>query len=122
MKRPTKKLLINAAIDMLATKGPKATTMEDIAAIVGIRPSAIYKHFKNKTCLISEAIKYQFSELEDSPSPALLKQTAAFVAWCSLDKSTRPEIRELLSRLDETDSGRTAKEKIVKTVNELIFG
>jgi AcrR family transcriptional regulator len=48
MKRPTKNLLIDAAEKYFAEKGYRATSMEDIAGDVGIRPSAIYKHFRNK--------------------------------------------------------------------------
>jgi TetR/AcrR family transcriptional regulator len=48
MKRPTKTLLLDAAEELFADKGYKATSMEDISSAVGIRPSAIYKHFKNK--------------------------------------------------------------------------
>lgn len=48
MKRPTKTLLLDAAEDFFADKGYKATSMEDISGAVSIRPSAIYKHFKNK--------------------------------------------------------------------------
>lgn len=48
MKRPTKTLLLDAAEELFADKGYKATSMEDISGAVGIRPSAIYKHFKNK--------------------------------------------------------------------------
>lgn len=48
MRRPTKTLLIDAAETFFAEKGYRATSMEDIAGEVGIRPSAIYKHFKNK--------------------------------------------------------------------------
>lgn len=48
MRRPTKTLLIDAAETFFAEKGYRATSMEDISGKVGIRPSAIYKHFKNK--------------------------------------------------------------------------
>jgi len=48
MKRPTKTLLLDAAEELFADKGYKATSMEDISGAVSIRPSAIYKHFKNK--------------------------------------------------------------------------
>lgn len=48
MKRPTKTLLLDAAEELFADKGYKATSMEDISSAVSIRPSAIYKHFRNK--------------------------------------------------------------------------
>lgn len=47
-KRDTKQLIINAAIELYAKYGYKATTCEDLAKAVGIRPSALYKHFKDK--------------------------------------------------------------------------
>lgn len=51
MKRPTKELLIEAGEELFARKGYTATSMEDIASCVGIRPSAIYKHFQGKEAL-----------------------------------------------------------------------
>lgn len=48
MKRPTKTLLMDAAEKYFSSKGYHSTSMEDIASDVSIRPSAIYKHFRNK--------------------------------------------------------------------------
>lgn len=39
---------MDAAEKYFADKGYRSTSMEDIAGDVGIRPSAIYKHFRNK--------------------------------------------------------------------------
>lgn len=70
MKRPTKKLLLDAAEGLFAEKGYKSTSMEDISSIVGIRPSAIYKHFRNKQDLyegvVERMVKPFFEMLEES--------------------------------------------------------
>jgi AcrR family transcriptional regulator len=69
MKRPTKTLLKDAAESLFAEKGYKSTSMEDISSVVGIRPSAIYKHFKNKQELyeaVLERMVEPFFEMLDS--------------------------------------------------------
>ncbi len=63
-KRPTKKLLLNAAVKNLALRGFSSVSMESVADEVGIRPSAAYKHYKNQRELFETAI-------EDAGQPLL---------------------------------------------------
>ncbi len=73
MKRPTKTLLIDAAEVLFAEKGYRSTSMEDISSVVGIRPSAIYKHFRNKQELyeaVLDRMAEPFFEMLDQFDPA----------------------------------------------------
>jgi AcrR family transcriptional regulator len=53
----TKKKIYDAAIKLFADRGYKASTMRDIAKIVGIQQSAIYNHFKNKEAILEAIIQ-----------------------------------------------------------------
>jgi AcrR family transcriptional regulator len=56
-KRNTKQLIIDSAIEAYAQYGYKATTCEELAKAVGIRPSALYKHYINKRAIYDAAIE-----------------------------------------------------------------
>ena len=61
MEKPsTKKLIIETALKLFAAAGYEATTMEQIAAAVGIRKSSLYSHFAGKQEIL-EAIISQFN-------------------------------------------------------------
>lgn len=62
MKRPTKKLILESGISRFSRVGYKATTMEDLAGDVGIRPSALFKHFAGGKRDIFIAVIKQLAE------------------------------------------------------------
>lgn len=57
----TKNLIINTALDLFSMRGYDGVGMRDIAHNVGIRESAIYKHFAGKQELFDTLVK-QMSE------------------------------------------------------------
>ncbi len=89
MKRPTKKLLLDAAEGFFAEKGYKSTSMEDISSVVGIRPSAIYKHFRNKQDLyegvIERMVKPFFEMLEESEASSEPSEYLKLIFQYSID-------------------------------------
>jgi AcrR family transcriptional regulator len=44
--------IVNAAFNIYAAEGPKGMTMRKIAAAVGVRASALYRHFRNKEAIL----------------------------------------------------------------------
>ena len=50
-ERPTRELLLDAALRLFASKGYAATTVREIAAAVGVRDSALYTHFAGKEAI-----------------------------------------------------------------------
>ena len=48
MTSPAKTRILDAAEDLFANKGYEATSIVDIADIVGVRGPAIYKHYASK--------------------------------------------------------------------------
>jgi AcrR family transcriptional regulator len=47
-KKTTRERILEHSLELFSSKGYRAATMRDIAALVGVRQGAIYNHFKNK--------------------------------------------------------------------------
>ena len=60
-QKDTKKLILDTALDLFSKCGYDGVGLRDIAHIVGIRESAIYKHFANKQDLFDKLV-IQMSE------------------------------------------------------------
>lgn len=56
-RRNTKQVILDAAVEAYARYGYTATTCEDLAGAVGIRPSALYKHYENKREIYTAAVR-----------------------------------------------------------------
>ena len=70
-QKDTKKLILDTALDLFSKCGYDGVGLRDIAHIVGIRESAIYKHFANKQDLFDK-LDIQMSE-EYTKNANLLK-------------------------------------------------
>lgn len=62
--------IIQAAMDLVATHGIKGLTVTKVAEMVGVVPSALYKHFKNKGKIIDVLL-----DLIEARMQVLLKDT-----------------------------------------------
>ena len=54
--RQTRQTILDAALELFAEKGYFGTSLRDIAAVVGVRESALYNYFKGKEALFSALI------------------------------------------------------------------
>ena len=52
----TKEKILKVSLKLFATKGYKATTVRDIAGVMGVKQSALYNHFKNKDEILETLI------------------------------------------------------------------
>jgi AcrR family transcriptional regulator len=50
------KEIINAALGIISERGLEALTMKNIAARVGFSDAAVYRHFQNKSCILSAMV------------------------------------------------------------------
>lgn len=57
MQAYTKKDILKAAIDIIATKGVQDLTMDRVAAEAGVAKGTLYTHFKNKKQILEAAIQ-----------------------------------------------------------------
>lgn len=53
----TKELIIIKSLELFAIKGFESVSVRDIAGVVGVRESALYKHFKNKQDIFDTIMK-----------------------------------------------------------------
>ena len=53
----TKDKILKVALKLFSTKGYKATTVRDIAGVMGVKQSALYNHFKNKDEILETLIR-----------------------------------------------------------------
>lgn len=56
-REEARRKIVAAGWDVMSTKGYCATTMDDIAARVGVTKSALYLYFRNKDELVGEIVK-----------------------------------------------------------------
>ncbi len=113
-----RELVVGAATELFASRGYEKVGMSDVADAVGVRPSALYRHFANKESLLAEVFAEYVRGLCDAldsgagdlhPFGALIDRVlASRVAgrlWIResryLPKDSASEVREkLLNRLD----------------------
>jgi AcrR family transcriptional regulator len=63
---PTRDRILDASIELFATRGFKATTVTDIEAAAGLTPGAggLFHHFASKRALLTAAIERRFDQVE----------------------------------------------------------
>jgi AcrR family transcriptional regulator len=92
-KAETRRALVQAAGELFAEHGMERTSLDEIAARVGLTKGAIYANFRNKDELI-EAVGLEFSQVSDTttlhdPTRAIAERLAALGA----------EVAEMLPQL-----------------------
>jgi AcrR family transcriptional regulator len=68
--KPTREKILEAAIDLFAERGYDGTSMRDIAGAVGIRESAIYKHYAGKDAILQAIFAYAEARIYTPLPPA----------------------------------------------------
>jgi AcrR family transcriptional regulator len=69
-KEEARRRIIDAGFAVLAKKGYCATTMDDIAAHIGVSKGALYLYFKNKDDLVIEIIKTMDEDVQETMTGA----------------------------------------------------
>jgi TetR/AcrR family transcriptional regulator len=72
MQVHTRDLILDAAESLFASQGYQATTIKQVAAVVGVQGPALYKHFASKRALFEEVLERLFT-----PFTSLLAEGAA---------------------------------------------
>ncbi|MBX7114883.1 MAG: TetR/AcrR family transcriptional regulator [Myxococcaceae bacterium] len=79
--RDTRRLVLDAALDLFSTHGYYATSMRQIARAVGVRESALYHHFASKDAILAALLDTlgpgQARELLTLDIPAMAKKWGA---------------------------------------------
>lgn len=85
-KEEAKRKIIAAGLSVLSRNGYSATTMDDIAAHLGVSKGAIYLYFKNKDELVLEIVKYIHQEIRNTARTAFPNKTPLDAWTAFLDR------------------------------------
>lgn len=61
-KGNTKREILNAALDLFSTQGYEATSISQIAEVVGIRKASLYSHFDSKQAILDALVNVVLEE------------------------------------------------------------
>lgn len=71
--RNTKEQILNEALSLFSSKGYDGVSMSDIADIVGIKASSIYKHYSGKNDIFRTIVQKFEEKTESIFNPALME-------------------------------------------------
>jgi AcrR family transcriptional regulator len=88
--------LVNAALDLIAHKGPAGFTFAEAARQAGVSPAAPYRHFRDRDALMADVARRGFELFEQrlsaawdqgrpSPLAALERLGAAYLAFAAAE-------------------------------------
>lgn len=63
--RQTREAVLDVALDMFAEKGVHATSLKDIASLVGVRDSALYHYFASKEELLNAVLAERIPKMDE---------------------------------------------------------
>lgn len=69
--------ITGTALDLLRTRGPRAVTVERVAAESGVAKTTIYRRYRDRTDMLTAAL----SSLADPPSPPADADLPAVLRW-----------------------------------------
>lgn len=72
--------LVDAALELIAQKGPAGFTVAEAARLAGVSPAAPYRHFRDADALMAEVALRGFHRLADGLAKAWNKGTPTAVA------------------------------------------
>jgi AcrR family transcriptional regulator len=79
-KEEARKKIISAGLEVMIRKGYSVTTMDDIAAHLGVSKGALYLYFKNKDDLVAEIVKNLHAKTHET-AKMIFPNTAPLEAW-----------------------------------------
>jgi len=92
-KDEAKKKIIAAGLEVMSRKGYGDTTMDDIAAYLGVSKGALYLYFKNKDELVAEIVKTVHTKTRET-ARATFPNTAPLEAWSAFfDRSIALDLK-----------------------------
>jgi AcrR family transcriptional regulator len=62
-QKDTAEKIFDASIDLFAQRGYDKVSVRDIAAVVGIKESSIYKHYTSKEAILQKIIQYPLAKM-----------------------------------------------------------
>ncbi|GAA3566750.1 TetR/AcrR family transcriptional regulator [Amycolatopsis ultiminotia] len=119
--RNRRELILAAAVDLFTKHGYHQVAMSDLAAAVGIGPSALYRHFSGKEDVLANAVEYGLRpalDLVGTLAGADPDETAGALAALTLDR----RYLGLLWQREARDLGTGAHRRLREMIRELGAG
>jgi AcrR family transcriptional regulator len=86
-----KRALVEAALALIAEKGPKGFSLSEAARRAGVSPAAPYRHFTDKAHLLAAVAEQGFNDLHDAlreaaeefpaPHQRMIEMSRRYVRW-----------------------------------------
>lgn len=115
--RDTRQALLDAGLDVFAEKGFHGSSLKEIAAVVGVRDSAIYHYFDSKEALFDAIVAERPDRATDAERKALLatpvtdvRASLESIATGIIERLESPRVQKLY-RLLMADGLRLHTEK-----------
>ncbi|HSH26722.1 MAG TPA: helix-turn-helix domain-containing protein [Wenzhouxiangella sp.] len=111
-----KKLIVTTAQEIIQREGLSALTMRRLGEALHVDASAMYRHFANKSALLTALFEELFSSLEPpDPSQSWRKNLSTLMhTWWQIYHDNR-EIAAKLTKSPKADTGRTMLKQWVMT-------
>lgn len=114
-----KEALVEAARQLAAERGPTGFTLAEAAKLVGVTPAAPYRHFADRTALLSELARRGFEQFADelgaawdggTPDPvaALKRMGGAYLAFARREPGLYAAMFGNVATLDAPEPGAAA--------------
>lgn len=101
MISPSKTRILDAAEDLFANKGYRATSIVDIAEAVGIRGPAIYKHYNSKTDVYNAVVDRLFAPMKthmEQPAKLVDRQSVELLEKLVKHHIDHPNISRIIQQ------------------------
>lgn len=107
-ERDSRRAILDATARILRTKGYHATTLREIAAVVGIKSGSIYYHFASKDEIIAAVMNDGVDHVREEVERTLAALPAAASPEQRLEAAIRSHLHALLEYSDYTSAGLKA--------------
>ncbi len=107
-ERDSRRAILDATARILRAKGYHATTLREIAAVVGIKSGSIYYHFASKDEIVAAVMNDGVDHVREQVERTLASLPAAIPPEKRLEAAIRSHLHALLEYSDYTSAGLKA--------------
>lgn len=95
----TKELILYESLNLFSTRGFEAVSVRDISASVGIRESALYKHYKNKQDIFDSIVNEMSNRMTNIHVELAIPLSSDYEAVSAYESISLEALQEISCRL-----------------------
>lgn len=95
----TRERIIEASLELFAQRGFSGVSVRDIAGAVGVRESALYKHFKNKQDILDQIIVEMQNRIKNAYIEQQVPETVKEDVTAGYEELSKDRIKEIAWQL-----------------------